>query len=242
MGIRGLRVNHLHADVVVQVDHDGRHEIRRGAVRFPGAYHCRAENILADDGRSFGAKADFADFVIRQLELKILVDSTNGQKNEAEVARIQALKEHQRFEPRLFQKDEVAMIFEARQSRRKAEQGFGLVFKFAKEPGPPAGLAVEDGRVDGLLALAAEQPQKLRFVLLVRIEEEAFGESEAGGRIDLLRFRQLRQRVLFPALHAVSDRQQQARVEIVPIGDNGALQVAAGGGVILLQKREVRPR
>jgi hypothetical protein len=128
-------MNHLHASVVVQIDNDGRHQIRSRALPLSGANHCSAENIFTDDERPFGAETDFADFVIRQLELKILVDGTNGQKNETEAAGIQALKEHERFEPRLFQEDEVAMIFEARQSRRKAEQGFGLVLKFAKEPG-----------------------------------------------------------------------------------------------------------
>ncbi len=47
---------------------------------------------------------------------------------------VQALKEHQRFEPRLFQKDEVVVIFEAGQSRRKAKEGFALIFKLAKNP------------------------------------------------------------------------------------------------------------
>src|SRR5580693_7650519 len=106
-------MNHLHADVVMQVHNDGSHQIRGWNLPLSRTNHCRAKNIVTDDGCPLGRKAHFPNFVLRELQSKTLVDRENRQKNETEAAAVQALKEHQRFEPWLFQKNEAAMIFES---------------------------------------------------------------------------------------------------------------------------------
>ncbi len=67
VGIIGLRMNHLNTDVVVQVHNDGSHQIRGGDIPLSGANQCRAENIFTDNECPIGIKADFPDFVLREL-------------------------------------------------------------------------------------------------------------------------------------------------------------------------------
>lgn len=114
-------MNWLYPDVVVQVDDDGSHQIGRGTAPLSRANHCGTKNVFADDGFSLANKADFADFLMRQLQPEVLVDRADWQKDEAEAADVQTLEEHQRFKTGFFQKDEAAMIFKSGKAGWKAE-------------------------------------------------------------------------------------------------------------------------
>lgn len=128
-------MNYLNPNVVAQVHYDRSHQIRGGHTPLFRANHCCAENIFTNDGYALGHQTYFAEFIACQIELKGLVDRPDRKQDETKAAAVEALKEHQGFEPWLFEKYEVAMIFETRQPRRKPQDSLVLIVKLAKEPG-----------------------------------------------------------------------------------------------------------